>query len=85
MLSARNDLNDLFQHNQDSAFLLKQKDSILNSLERDLNIKNRRLNNAFLVPISTYHSLIPWFQGILDSCRGDFRKFFEKVRKSSNT
>ena len=80
MLQARSDLNNLYQSNQDSIVMLNKKDSILNSLERDLNIRNKKLNNAFLVPISTYHSLIPYFQGILDSCQGDFRKFYEKVK-----
>ena len=58
-----------------------KKDSILTRLEEDLHIKNRKLNNAYLVPISTYHTLIPYFQGILDSCGGDFRKFYEKVKE----
>lgn len=79
MLKARSDLNAVYHRNQDSTFMSKQKDSILYDLERNLNIKNKRLNNAFLVPIITYHSLIPYFQGILDSCGGDFRKFYEKV------
>lgn len=81
MLRARKDLAAAYRTNQDSTFMLRQKDSILTDLEHDLNIKNKRLNNAYLVPISTYHSLIPWFQEILDSCGGDFRKFYEKVKK----
>jgi predicted aminopeptidase len=82
MLRARSDLNDLYQNHHDSIFLVKQKDSVLNSLARDLKITGKSLNNAWLVPIATYHSLIPVFQSILDSCNGDFRKFYEKVKKS---
>lgn len=78
MLKARSDLNDIFLSNQDTISLLKQKDSILNGLERDLHI-NKKINNAWLVPVSTYHSLIPVFQNILDSCGGNFRTFYEAV------
>ncbi len=83
MLRARNDLSAVYKSHADSTSMLNQKDSILNELERDLNIKNRRLNNAYLVPISTYNSMIPRFQAILDSCGGDFRKFYEKVKSIS--
>jgi len=80
MLRARSDLNAVYQSNEDSTLMLKQKDSILSDLARDLNIRNKMLNNASLVPISTYHSLIPYFQGILDSCGGNFRAFYEAVK-----
>jgi len=80
MLKARSDLNDLYQSHHDTIFLLKQKDSILNGLGRDLMITHKKLNNANLVPISTYHSLIPYFQGILDSCGGNFQAFYEEVK-----
>lgn len=80
MLKARNELKAIYQNNTDSTFMLKQKDSILNNLALSLNIRNKKLNNASLIPISTYHSLIPWFQGLLDSCGGDFRKFYERVK-----
>jgi predicted aminopeptidase len=83
MLSTRNELSALYKSHADSTSMQNQKDSILNVLERDLNIKNKRLNNAYLVPISTYHSMIPYFQGILDSCGRDFRKFYEKVKSIS--
>ena len=79
MLKARNDLKAIYENNPDSTLMLIKKDSILGELEIHLNLKNRKLNNAFLIPVSTYHSLIPWFQGILDSCGGDFRKFYGKV------
>ena len=81
MLRARNDLNTIYQLNQDTVWMLKQKDSILTRLEQDLKITTRKLNNACLIPISTYHSMIPWFQQKLDSCGGDFRKFYEAVKR----
>lgn len=36
----------------------------------------RKLNNARLIPVSTYYSLVPTFLRQLDSLNGDFRKFF---------
>jgi len=79
MLKARNDLKVIYGTHADSTLMLVKKDSILVGLEGHLNIKNRKLNNAFLIPVSTYHSLIPYFQGILDSCGGDFRAFYKEV------
>jgi predicted aminopeptidase len=79
MLKARGDLSDLYRTGHDSIYLLRMKDSIFNSLEKDLKITRKRLNNASLVPVSTYHSLIPYFQELLDSCGGNFHAFYEKV------
>jgi predicted aminopeptidase len=81
MLRARDDLDNLYRSNQDTTRMLGQKDSILTGLERDLNITGRKLNNASLIPVSTYHSLIPYFQSLLDSCGGDFREFYRKVEE----
>lgn len=36
----------------------------------------RKLNNASLIPVSTYYSLVPTFLRQLDSLNGDFSKFF---------
>lgn len=36
----------------------------------------RKLNNARLIPVSTYYSLVPTFLRQLDSLNGDFRKFY---------
>lgn len=36
----------------------------------------RKMNNARLIPISTYYSLVPTFLRQLDSLNGDFSKFF---------
>jgi predicted aminopeptidase len=81
MLRARNDLGDLYRSSRDTSFLEKQKDSILKSLERDLNITNRKMNNAWLVPVDTYHTLIPLFQNMLDSCGGNFNKFYKAANE----
>jgi predicted aminopeptidase len=84
MLKARNELKFMYENGLDSTRMLQQKDSILHELEQNLNIRNKKLNNASLIPISTYHDLIPFFQGLLDSCGGDFRKFYEKVKIGRN-
>ena len=81
MLRARNELGDLYGSGRDTAFLLKQKDSILNSLELDLKITNRRMNNAWLVPVDTYHSLLPLFQSMLDSCGGNLPAFYKAAKE----
>jgi len=64
---------------QDSSQMLVQKNAILRALEQDLSIKNNTLNNASLVPISTYHSMIPKFQNLLDSLNGNFGSFYNEV------
>lgn len=81
MLKARNELNDIYQSSRDTAFMLRKKDSIIGSLEKDLNIRDEKINNAWLVPVSTYHSKIPFFQNLLDSCGGDFSNFYLEVAK----
>ena len=41
----------------------------------------RKMNNARLIPISTYYSLVPTFLRQLDSLNGDFRKFYLEIEK----
>jgi len=77
MLRARLDLSNLYHNQKDTVMLLHKKDSILSGLEEDLKITNRKINNAWLIPISTYHSLIPHFESMLDSCGGDFTAFYK--------
>jgi predicted aminopeptidase len=81
MLHARNNLDSVYRSGEDTSLMLKHKDSIFNDLERYMNIGSKRLNNAYLIPVSTYHSLVPWFQSKLDSCGGDFRRFFGVVNR----
>lgn len=84
MLRARSDLKTVYHSNQDSLWMANQKDSILTHLEHDLHITHKKLNNAWLVTVSTYHSLLPYFQQILDSCDGNFNKFYEKIITEGN-
>lgn len=81
ILKARNALNALYISNQSTLSMTQQKASILNSLEQELHKEKNKLNNAYFVPVSTYHSLVPVFQSILDSCGGNFNKFFEKMEE----
>jgi predicted aminopeptidase len=81
MLAVRNELAVLYDSGRDTSFMRVRKDSILRALEGELGLKSGRLSNAALVPVSTYHSLIAGFQATLDSCGGDFRKFYEAVKK----
>ncbi len=41
----------------------------------------RKMNNARLIPISTYYSLVPAFLRQLDSLNGDFRLFYLEVER----
>ena len=43
--------------------------------------KYRQFNNARLIPISTYYSLVPTFLKLLDSLDGNFEQFYKKVEK----
>lgn len=81
MLLARNELKELYQSTQDTSILAAQKDALLRQLEKDLNLPKNRLNNASLIPISTYHTKVPMFQELLDSCNRDFRVFYKKVEE----
>jgi len=79
ILMARNELNAVYLSNQDTLYMKQQKASILNILEQELHKKENELNNAYFVQVSTYHSRVPEFQSILDSCGGNFLQFFEKM------
>ncbi len=81
MLKARNDLDSLYRSGRDTSYLLRKKDSVLAGLQTALELKNRKLNNAWLVPVSTYHSMISQFQAVLDSCGGDFRAFYKAATR----
>ena len=79
MLRVKDKLNQLYASKADTSLMQQKKDSILLQLAHDLGIKNRKLNNAFLIPISTYHSGIPAFQHLFDSVGGDFIRFYDLV------
>lgn len=78
MLVTRNRLDSLYQSTSDTSLLRSQKDSILAKLEKDLFDGRRKLNNAWFIPISTYHALVPQFQDLLKSVNGDFHEFYQR-------
>ena len=82
ILEARNHLNIIYQSNRDSISMSHEKDSTLHELQKVLNIDRRELNNAFFVPVSTYHSRVQEFQSILDSCKGNFREFYDRMENA---
>ena len=94
ILKARTQLRNIYLRELDSKSLAQKKNSIFQDLKSDLcggncsgiNLPNTNgeefeLNNAYLVPIDTYYSLVPVFQSILDSLGGSLPQFFEKVEE----
>jgi len=94
ILKARTQLRNIYLRKLDSKSLAKKKNSIFQDLKSDLcggncsgiNLPNTNgeefeLNNAYLIPIDTYYSLVPVFQSILDSLGGSLPQFFEKVEE----
>ncbi len=79
MLQTKHELEELYLSEKDSASMFESKAQILVTLENELFNGNRKLNNAHFIPISTYNSLVPQFQAIFDSCKGDFSKFYEAM------
>ena len=80
LLEAKDQLNGIYLSHQDSLSMLRQKDSVLQALNEEIYSGKAKLNNAWFVPISTYHSLVPEFQRKLDSLGGDFRRFYELMK-----
>ncbi|MFA6335283.1 MAG: aminopeptidase [Bacteroidales bacterium] len=89
LLDVRSRLNEIYTSNLDTATMAQKKDSLLMDLKKDLPWLNRvgaddkyaAINNAYFVPISTYYSLVPVFQGMLDSLGGNFTQFYQKVKE----
>jgi predicted aminopeptidase len=94
ILNTRSQLNFIYQNFQESNVLAQKKDSIFQLLKKYLlkadsagkNLPKTdgddfELNNAYFAPISTYYSLVPVFNKILDSCDGNFQLFFERIEK----
>ncbi len=94
ILKARTRLMDLYLNETNPESLVKGKISIFQKLKTDLsrvssagmsppgvNREEFELNNAYLVPIDTYYSLVPVFQRILDSLDGSLPQFFIKVKE----
>ncbi|MFA5818456.1 MAG: aminopeptidase [Bacteroidales bacterium] len=94
ILNSRSQLNAIYLSGLDSKSLSQKKDSIFQDLKKDLcsadsagiNLpktdgEDFELNNAYLVPVNVYYSLVPFFHTLLDSCGGNFLQFFEKVEE----
>ena len=94
ILKARSKLKDIYLSQINSNSLAQKKNSLFQDLMRDLcsgscagidlpktNGEEFELNNAYLVVIDTYYSLVPVFQSILDSHGGSLSKFFKKVEE----
>jgi len=94
ILFVRAQLNYIYHSSLDSISKLQKKDSLFQNLKNSLchgicnGIKlpetdgeDFEFNNAFFTPINIYYSLVPVFHNILDSCGGNFPKFYEKVKE----
>lgn len=92
LLTARTQLKDIYLSEMNANSLAQKKNSLFQDLKRDLcglncaginlpktNNEEFELNNAYLVPIDTYYSLVPIFQSKLDSLGGNLPQFYEKV------
>ena len=94
ILKTRSLLDSVYSSDLDVAFLAFIKDSLFLDLKDELcagncagiyipktNGEDFEFNNAYLVSIDTYYSLVPVFQSIFNSLNGNFQKFFEKVEE----
>jgi predicted aminopeptidase len=92
VLETRRRLSDLYKGDLDQATVIEKKASLLRALkselcerisdDRDLPFvctEDSELNNAFLIPVETYYSLVPVFQGILDHLGGNMPDFFREM------
>lgn len=93
-LNTRTQLNDIYQSGKPYQIMEQKKDSLFVDLNNffyevnysasyfpEINGKDFVLNNAYLVPIDTYYSLVPIFQSILDSLDNNIPRFYEIVRE----
>jgi predicted aminopeptidase len=94
VLKARTQLMNLYGSELNIQSLMQRKISIFQDLKAELcrvscagldfpkmNGEEFELNNAYLVPIDTYYSLVPVFQSILDSFGGSLPQFYKKVEE----
>lgn len=91
ILKTRDRLRDLYSSGLDPESLIQEKTSIFRDLKTDLsqarvdlpktNGEEIELNNALMVPVDTYYSLVPVFQSILNSYGGSLPQFFRKVEE----
>lgn len=82
ILKVRSELEKLYSSGADSLTMQQKKDSIFLSLEHYLYHTERTvpvLNNAFIAPVNAYHSRVPEFRALLDSCGGNLPEFYKRL------
>ncbi len=83
LLQARQDLDALYRSRKDTLMMQTEKEAIFVKLGNYLGRDYKGLNNATLVPISTYHRQLPKFQEVFDSCWGNFEQFYAEMEQLS--
>ncbi|NNF16610.1 MAG: aminopeptidase [Gammaproteobacteria bacterium] len=93
LIGARSALQKLFASELEPAAMRAGKAAVFDQLQTDYRILktaqwggytgydrwfDRKLNNAHLATISTYHRLIPAFRVVLDDVGGDMEVFFQR-------
>jgi len=94
MVEARNQLRDLYRSGSDPNTLEQKKKAVFQALKKDLhgissvgitlprtNGEDCGYNNASLVPVDTYYSIVPAFQSILNDVGGNLPEFYKKIRE----
>lgn len=94
MVKVRNHLRNLYRSGLDPDSLDRQKKAVFQALKKDLhgispagitlprtNGEDCEYNNASLVPVDTYYSIVPVFQSILNDVGGNLPEFYRKVRE----
>ena len=94
MVKARDQLRNIYRSGLDPNSLEQQKKAVFQALKKDLqsidcagimlpktNDEDCEYNNASLVPVDTYYSIVPVFQSILNGVGGNFPQFYKKVRE----
>ena len=94
ILNTRTQLQDIYQSGKTSQVMAQKKDSLFVDLKNficgvnctgsyipKMDGKDFAFNNAYLVPIDTYYSLVPIFQSILDSLDDNLSQFYEIVEE----
>jgi predicted aminopeptidase len=78
ILAAYDELAEIYASDREPADKLERKAAVLRRLESALG-SSRQLNNAFLVGFRTYRVGHESFSRLLAACRGDWRRFVDRV------
>jgi predicted aminopeptidase len=94
ILKARTQLMGLYASGLDPEAVLQKRMEIFQDLKASVcgvscagislpktNGEEYTLNNAYLIPVDTYYSLVPVFQTLLDSLDGNLPQFYKKVEE----